>query len=323
MDARSIFFNEFGKLRSGWRFAVFIALMTLAGMLFGGLAIFALGLAFPEAVAGGTPLLLAVNGVVSLAISLGVGWFCGKYLENLPFRALGAAFTKGWLKHFVLGSLLGVVSLSFAVLIGMIFGGLSFRFNAESSGTAILRTLIFSFLIFAAAAAFEEALFRGYILQTFMRSGHVLFGIVLTSLLFATVHNANPGATAFSWINTFLAGVWFAVAYLKTRDLWLPFGLHLTWNWAQGSIFGVEVSGLTDLVSAPLMRETDVGPAWLTGGNYGIEGGIACTVALAAATAAVYFLPIAKPTDEMIAFTSTESKGLDLKGNIDRPGGVG
>ena len=134
-------------------------------------------------------------------------------------------------------------------------------------------------------------LFRGYILQTFIRSDLALFGVLLTSTLFATVHNANPSATTLSWINTFIAGIWFAVAYLKTRDLWLPTGLHLAWNWTQGSIFGVEVSGLKEIVKAPLMRESDAGPAWLTGGDYGIEGGVVTTVALVVSTVAIWLVP--------------------------------
>ncbi len=57
-------------------------------------------------------------------------------------------------------------------------------------------------------------------------------------------------------------------------------GLHLMWNFAQGSVFGIEVSGMNDLVTAPVLKEIDSGPLWLTGETYGIEGGIVCTVAI-------------------------------------------
>ncbi|HMS10020.1 MAG TPA: CPBP family intramembrane metalloprotease, partial [Pyrinomonadaceae bacterium] len=100
-----------------------------------------------------------------------------------------------------------------------------------------------------------------------------------------------PNASAFSWGNTFLAGIWFAVAYLRTRDLWFATGLHVMWNWMQGAFFGIEVSGLRELIPAPLLMETDAGPAWLTGGTYGLEGGIACTIALLISTAVIWFVP--------------------------------
>jgi hypothetical protein len=76
-------------------------------------------------------------------------------------------------------------------------------------------------------------------------------------------------------------------------------GLHLFWNWTQGSIFGIEVSGLTDIVTTSLLKESDPGPDWLTGGNYGIEASISCTVALIVSTIAVHFMPGLKPSDEM------------------------
>jgi len=79
--------------------------------------------------------------------------------------------------------------------------------------------------------------------------------------LFASGHLGNPNASAFAWLNTFLAGVWFGVAYWKTGDLWFPFGMHLAWNWMQGAFFGIEVSGLTEITASPLLKEIDRGPS--------------------------------------------------------------
>ena len=290
MTNRPILFSQDGLLRSGWRFAIFIVLFVLGGTLFGTTAL-ALAYALSGAVSAGSSTILAVNGLVSLAVTLTAGWLCGRYLERLPFAALGASFERGWAFNFVVGMIVGAVTFAFGVALGIGGGGLSFSLN-QTFATDILSTFFVSFFVFAAAAAFEEALFRGYILQTFVRSELTLLGVMLTSLLFASVHNANPSATALSWVNTFIAGVWFAVAYLKTRDLWLPFGMHLAWNWTQGSLFGVEVSGLTEIVKAPLLREIDNGPAWLTGGDYGVEGGVITTVALILSTFAISFLPV-------------------------------
>jgi uncharacterized protein len=293
MSIQSIFFGDNGLFRSGWRFAIFMAIFVPGVALFGSLAI---GILYSAAGAGHSDpsTFLITNGLVSLAVALVAGWICGRYLERLPFSALGVSFRDQWFLSLIAGLVLGAITLALAAGIGNVAGGLSFSMNAAATSGDIGWTLSISFLVFAAAAAFEEALFRGYILQTFVRSDLKLLGAVLTSLLFATVHMGNPAVSTIGWLNTFIAGLWFAVAYLKARDLWLPFGLHLAWNWTQGSVFGVEVSGLTDIVRAPMMRESEIGPAWLTGGDYGIEGGIVTTAAIIISIIFIYFLPLRK-----------------------------
>ena len=252
-------------------------------------------------------LFLFLNGAVSLVPAIGLGWLCGRFLEGLPFRALGCWFTNGWLKHLGLGCIVGAVTIGLAVLIASASGGLSFTLNIAKGQEAILETLGVSLAVFAVAAAFEESLFRGYMLQTLNRSGLGWLAIAMTAVFFGLVHLGNPGANAISTANTMLAGVWFGIAYLKTRDLWFPFGIHLVWNWMQGSVFGIEVSGLTEISPAPVLNEIDRGPAWLTGESYGIEASIACTVAILVSVALIHFLPMIRPSEEMLAMTSTET----------------
>ena len=298
MNIGAIFLDHDNRLRSGWRFLVFLLLLTLFGLLFGGL----FAATVPKETFD-TPdnhlLFLFLGATVSLITALLAGWLCGKFLEGLPFRALGAGLSKGWLKHFAIGAAIGLSSMGIAVAIAVAFGGLNFAFDLDFDSAAITKSLFVSLAVFAASAAFEEALFRGYILQTFARSNLAWLAIAGTALLFATVHLNNPNANWVSTTNTALAGIWFGLAYLKTRDLWFVWGLHLTWNWAQGAIFGIEVSGLTEIVHSPLLKESDHGPAWLTGENYGIEASIACTLALIVSTIAIYYLPFLKPSEEM------------------------
>lgn len=307
MEFKSIFVDRRNTFRSGWRFAIFFVGFFFLAIAFGAVARFLLISANIPA-GQSSSIYLIVNSLFSLIPALLVGWLCGKLLEGLSYRALGAWFTKFWLKHFALGSLMGAATIGFAVLIATALGGLRFTSDTDHASGEIVRTLVLSFLIFAVAAAFEEALFRGYILQTFNRSGLGWLAIILTSLFFGIVHLANPSAGKISTINTVVAGIWFGVAYLKTRDLWFVWGMHLMWNWMQGSIFGIEVSGLTDITTAPLLKEIDKGPTWMTGENYGIEGGIACTIAIIFSIAIIYFLPILKPGEEMLAFTSNRSE---------------
>ena len=306
MNFNTIFFNEAGRVRSGWRFALFLLSFIFFGTLLGG-AVVAFFSATGIEFSSGSLRYILINSSISLVLTLALGWFWGKSLEDLPFRALGAWFSKNWFKDLLWGLIFGALALALACGIAVVFGGLSFEFNRSYGTAAILLTLGVAALVFAVAAAFEEALFRGYILQTFARARLAWLAILLTSCFFALAHYNNPNATALSTINTALAGVWLGVAYLKTRNLWFPFGVHLMWNWMQGAFFGVEVSGLQKLITAPFLREIDSGPVWLTGENYGIEGGIACTVALVVSTIAIWFAPFLKPTEEMLALTSAET----------------
>lgn len=241
---------------------------------------------------------------VSLIAAILTGWACGVWLDKVPFRALGAWFTNGWLKDLAAGLAIGALAVCVAVLAGMSLGGLTFEFNAAAGFDAIARSAALSLVVFTLGAAFEEAFVRGYIFQTFVRSNLAWLALLLTSLIFAAGHIGNPDAGYFSFVNTALAGLWLGLAYLKTRTLWLAFGLHFAWNFVLGSVFGIEVSGLTELASQPILKEMETGPVWLTGGTYGLEGGFACTIALIAATAAVWFAPFMKADEEMVRLTS-------------------
>ena len=307
MNIQNIFYNGFGRLRSGLRFTIFFISVFFTTVFLLTAAILALSV---------TPFGFTANSLggyvtqfgVSFVITVFFGWLYGKLFEDLPFRALGCWFTKNWLKDLVFGLILGAVSIGLAAFIALIGGGISFKYNDSAGSAAMLLTLGSSFLIFVAGAAFEEAFFRGYLLQTLSRAKLAWAAIAITSVFFATAHLQNKDSNVVSTINTGLAGIWLGAAYLKTRNLWFPFGIHLMWNWFQGAIFGVEVSGITQFTTAPILREIDLGPAWLTGESYGLEGGIACTIALIASTALIYFLPFVKPTEEMLAFSSEEKE---------------
>ncbi len=255
----------------------------------------------------GSLLLWGTDIFVSLILAIVLGWIVGKKLEGLPLKALGWTFYRGWFVHLIVGLVWGAGELSLACLICVLFGGMSFQWNNEAGSSAITNTLLSSFAMFVVGAASEESLFRGYLMQTFARAKLAWVAIVITSLFFAAAHLANPNTSILALINTVLAGVWFSVAYLKTRSLWLPFTSHFAWNWFQGAILGIPVSGITRITPAPLLQQVDSGPAWLTGGSYGIEGGVACTIAIIVSTTLLWFLPFIKADEEMLELTNNEN----------------
>lgn len=308
---KEVFFNRLGRIRSGWRALIFLLSFAFVSGIFGAVVELILSNS-PIGFNKGELSRFVIPNFILLAVSIFIGWLCGKFLENLPFRALGCSFAKNWSKDLLLGLTLGTVSIYLAVFIAIVFGGMMLQPNRTSGNSAILLTLSISLAVFTLGAAAEEAFFRGYLLQTFARARLAWFAFALTSLFFASGHLGNPNANYISTINTVLAGVWFSIAYLKTRNLWLAFGLHLMWNWMQGAIFGIPVSGIKELTTEPLLQVTNSGSTVLNGGDYGIEGGIACTIALVGSSVLIWFLPMLKPTEEMSALTSREIPAKQL-----------
>jgi CAAX protease family protein len=310
MTVKQVFINPAGRVRSGWRVLIFALLFLILSILMGIAAgigsKLTLQLAPSREVAHYIENFIFRLAVLSAALL--AGYICTRWLEGLPWRALGLWFHAGCLRDLFIGSLIGTASLAMATAIATTGGGLSFTVSARAALFQVAETLVFSAVLFILAALAEEALFRGYPLQTLTRANLAWLGVFLTSVPFAAVHLKNPNVAAgFTFINTALAGVWLAVAYLRTRTLWFPLGVHWAWNWALGSLFGLPVSGITDLAPYPLLRGTDLGPAWLTGGTYGLEGGVACTITLVISTIFIWRTRLVRATPEMEILTSREN----------------
>lgn len=129
----------------------------------------------------------------------------------------------------------------------------------------------------AFAAVGEEIVFRGTIYRLLESGFGTLAAIILSGGLFGALHAFNPGATVVSTLAiAFEAGILLAAAYVVTRSLWLPIGLHFGWNFTEGGIFGTAVSGGH---SHGLFNTTFSGPALITGGAFGPEASIV-TVAI-------------------------------------------
>jgi membrane protease YdiL (CAAX protease family) len=309
MDLENVFVNKFGRLRSGWRLAIyifgFIALLILLET--GTRLAYAVGRAFVPPLPYASYYANVVYRLTLLAAGLGAGYFCLRLLEGLPWRSLGLTLHRGWVRDLIIGTLIGFVTLAVAVGIATAAGGLRFSFIGNNlllpAGWSLLTA---GALLFVAALA-EEVAFRGYPLQTMTRAGLMWFGVLVTSVLFSSGHLWNPNVVpGLTFANTLIAGVWLAVAYLKTRSLWFPLGVHWGWNWALGSVFGLPISGARPFDN-PILRGDDVGPAWLTGGSYGIEGGVACTVALVVFTLFIWRTRLVSPTPELLKLTSEEN----------------
>jgi len=197
--------------------------------------------------------------------------------QHEPLRTMGLARREGWKREFVVGAMVGWGGVVACVLPMAIFGSLVIRFWTDGHQFFLLCV---NLLTLAVAALAEEIAFRGYAFQRLIDAIGPTLATFGMSVLFAVMHLLNTNATAASTLITILAGWLFSIAYLRTRALWLPWGLHFAWNASMGVLFGLPVSGLT--VFNPVITTNAVGPIWLTGGGYGPEG----------SAVAVFVLPV-------------------------------
>ena len=304
-----IFFNNVGRVRSGWRLAIFCGVFFVLAYV--GTQALRLIYALIENVAPGlmrgNDVADLISRIMLLVLSLTAGYICARALEHLPWRSLGLTFHAKWLRDLIVGSVIGAGTLAIAAAVAFAGGGLSFRLSSAGI-SLVLSTVLMSAGLFIVAGLAEEALCRGYPLQTFVRARLFWLGTLITSVAFAAGHLKNPNAGAWlAFVNTALAGVWLAVAYLRTRSLWFPLGLHWAWNWALGALFGLPVSGITTVAPNPVLVDTDLGPAWLTGAAYGIEAGVACTIALLISTGFIWKTGLVSATPELKQMTSHEN----------------
>ncbi len=261
---------EDGRLRSPWRILLYFlcfALLAIAGQV----AVSAL----PR-----HPLQWGGLIVTTVAAVLAGGVLIQR-VDGRPFGALGFPLHARAPAGAALGFLVGGALISGALLLLLLTRSGAFVADAGSAGEYI-GFLAWTLLFFAIAAAWEEAVFRGYPFQVLVEWVGVWPATILASGLFAVAHGQNPNVDALAIANIFLAGVMLSIAYLKTRSLWFATGVHLGWNWTMASLFDLPVSGLT--FETPLYTGTTTGPQWWTGGAFGPEAGLVATLVLLAGT---------------------------------------
>jgi cyanophycinase len=204
-----------------------------------------------------------------------------RWTERRRVRELGATDLQGGAAR---GVLIGVALFStvYGVLVALGIASFQGWNGTEGLTTAFAMSLL--------SGVGEEIVFRGVVFRVIEEGSGTLVALLLSGALFGLIHAGNHGAT---WISTTAialeAGVLLASAYVMTRSLWLPMGLHFGWNFAEGGIFGAAVSGGT---AHGLFATQLSGPDWLTGGAFGPEASVVAVgvcVALALVMAGVAF----------------------------------
>lgn len=220
--------------------------------------------------------------------------FC-RWLQKRSAATLGLR-KSGAVREYLMGAGAAVVLMSAAVGIGLLTG--AYRVSAGGGSALTIALYLIGYLIQGMS---EEVLCRGYLMVSVARKNPVWLSVVLSALLFAALHLANPGLTVLAFINLVLFGVLMSVYVLKRGDLWGVCGLHSFWNFFQGHVYGIRVSGIT--ASASLLTTEPVGSALWSGGDFGAEGSLGVTLLLAASICLVLFV-MPRKADE---FTAAEA----------------
>jgi membrane protease YdiL (CAAX protease family) len=175
------------------------------------------------------------------------------------------------LRHLLIGLGAGLGIFSVAVAAAAALG--VYRVTGEGDLSGLLAALIAS-AIFPAVS--EELLFRGILFRWIEAFGGSWAALLITSALFGCAHLLNPHASPIAAVGiAFEAGVMLGAAYMLTRSLWMPMGLHAAWNFAQGEIYDIPVSGtpVHGMLDARLS-----GPPLLTGNGFGLEASLTAIV---------------------------------------------
>lgn len=216
---------------------------------------------------------------------------------------------EGWLAEFGTGLLIG------ALMISAVVGTLFFMGYYTVDGVQFTPQILLALCIGIGPAFAEEVVFRGFALRLLSKTTGSWLALVITSLIFGLMHASNPHVTLLQSILLGLsAGLLLGAAYFVTRRLWLPIGIHLTWNFLQGGIYNSDVSGTG--FSGGLLKGTFNGPEFWTGGKMGVEGSIVSiglTIALA-----VVFVIIAYRRGHMNPRVGGNAPRLDLNGRVPR-----
>ena len=207
-----------------------------------------------------------------------------KLIYKRPINQMGIS-QRHWIKHMCLGCLAGFTAISFYVLITSISGIAEFsNFNPSNF---FMINMFTSFIFFISVGFYEEILCRGYFMTALKTTRKKWVIIALPAVIFGIMHLGNPKVSLVSIVNIILIGLAFAYMFIKTGSLWMPIGYHIIWNFFQGNIYGIPVSGMRQ--GFPLMKYTATGPEILTGGAFGAEGGLICTAITLALLVYIHF----------------------------------
>jgi len=262
--------------------AIFIGIVGISVILLSPIAFAGYDTPPTSAEIAADDMFLAISGVATLfAITITL-LIVGRFIDRRRFSDYGLWMLRGtWWRDFGFGLLLGFVLMAGIFLIEWALGWLTVTGTFVATSGAFASAIVFPIILYICVGFYEEMLSRSYHLLNlaeglnFPRIGKlnaVVIAWILSSAVFGVLHAANPNASPISTFNITIAGLFLGLGYVLTRSLAIPIGLHISWNFTQGNVFGFPVSG--SYAGATFVGIEQGGPELLTGGAFGPEAGV-------------------------------------------------
>ena len=199
-----------------------------------------------------------------------------KFIEKRSLSSMGIV-KKHAIRNYLLGLIIGFIMFSLVVLLNVVFGGMSF---SSITSKIMIPYIIIYLIAYGIQGMSEEVLCRGYLMNSIGGKHRIGLAIITSSLIFALLHIFNPGITILAFFNLLLFGVFAALYMICFDNIWGVAAIHSIWNFAQGIIYGISVSGIYNAEHSIFLFKNVEEKAIINGGTFGSEGGIAVTIAL-------------------------------------------
>lgn len=210
-------------------------------------------------------------------------YLAGRWIDRRKFQKFGLNNNKTWWADLGFGLALGALLMGVIFLVGWLSGNVMITgfFHSTSEDIHFLTGFLQALLLFLFVGIYEEILSRGYHLVNLAEGFNhpkvgntwaLILAYLVSSLVFGALHLGNPNATLVSTLNISLAGLFLGLGMVLTGSLAIPIGIHITWNFFQGNVFGFPVSGIQP--GATVIATETVGAEWLMGGAFGPESGV-------------------------------------------------
>lgn len=275
------------RLRSGWRLLCQFLIMFFV-IAFVGSFLFFLSQASPALAFLGDQFFI---GVIAYTLSV---YVARRWFDCRSFKSLGIEPTSNAVRDAFAGVLIAGLIMGLIFLVELSLGWLDFQGFATLDAPTLMGLGYWAFA-FILVGWGEELLSRGYMLQNLEEGVGLNWAIFISSAIFGLLHAFNPDASIAAILGILGAGYFLAYGYIRTRQLWLPVGLHIGWNFFEGPIFSFPVSGIETI---KLLNHEVTGPVLITGGPFGPEAGLIMLPAMAIGAYLIYLYTKAFPNQK-------------------------
>ena len=242
-------------------------------------------------IATNMPPTISLVSLFSFAVIIAVFIFSRTKIEKASLYSLGFKKEKAAV-NYLLGILIGSGMIAIVVLIGILTGSMEFSGNAEITRENLCYIVLFLFGYMIQGMA-EEVICRGYMMTSIAQKHNVVLAVLVNSVFFAMLHLLNPGISLLALFNLFLFGFFASILMLKLDNIWIIGAIHSFWNFTQGNVFGISVSG--QATQPALLRFIANEKTLFNGGLFGLEGGLCVTIVL---TIGIVIVALTPPKDE-------------------------